>query len=57
MSSEFLLTVSYENDSYFWVVSQCGGIDPKDAFKSYTLITFDQGLTVLIVSTLLYILL
>lgn len=51
------MTVSHANDSYFWVVSQFGGIASKDAFRSYTLITFAQGLTALITSVLLFLLL
>jgi len=51
------MTVSHANDSYFWVVSQFSGISERDAYKSYTLITLAQGITVLITSILLFILL
>lgn len=51
------MTVSHANDSYFWVVSQFSGIRESDAYKSYTLITLAQGITVLITSILLFILL
>ncbi len=51
------MTVSHANDSYFWVVSQFGGIVSKDAFRSYTLITFAQGITALITSILLLLVL
>ncbi|MCW5911822.1 MAG: GntP family permease [Cyclobacteriaceae bacterium] len=50
------MTVSHANDSYFWVVSQFGGIAERDAYKSYTLITLAQGITALIVSIILYML-
>ena len=51
------MTVSHANDSYFWVVSQFGGIASKDAFRSFTLITFAQGITALLTSILLFFLL
>ncbi len=50
------MTVSHANDSYFWVVSQFGGIGERDAYKSYTLITLGQGLTALVTSVLIYLL-
>lgn len=51
------MTVSHANDSYFWVVSRFSGIAETDAYKSYTLITLAQGITVLITSLLLFMLL
>jgi GntP family gluconate:H+ symporter len=50
------MTVSHANDSYFWVVSQFGGIAARDMFRSYTLITFIQGITALIMAILLFLL-
>jgi gluconate:H+ symporter, GntP family len=50
------MTVSHANDSYFWVVSQFGGISPRDAFRSFTLLTFAQGITALIMSIILFLL-
>jgi GntP family gluconate:H+ symporter len=47
------MCVSHANDSYFWVVSQFGGIAPQDAFRSFTLLTFLQGFTVLVTAILL----
>jgi len=38
-------------------VSQFSGISERDAYKSYTLITVAQGITVLVTSILLFILL
>jgi GntP family gluconate:H+ symporter len=51
------MTVSHVNDSYFWVVSQFSGIAPAQALKSFTLLTLMQGLTVLISSILLFLML
>ncbi len=51
------MVVSHANDSFFWVVSQFGGISSKEAFRSYTLITLAQGLTALITAILLFLLL
>lgn len=38
------MTVSHANDSYFWVVSQFGGMDVKTAYKNQTVATLLQGL-------------
>ncbi len=51
------IAVSHANDSYFWVVSQFGGISPKDAFSRYTPMTFLQSITALVTSILLFLLL
>jgi GntP family gluconate:H+ symporter len=37
------MTVSHANDSYFWIVSQMGGLDIKTAYKHHTFGTFIQG--------------
>jgi len=37
------MTVSHANDSYFWIVSQIGGLDVKTAYKHHTWATFLQG--------------
>ena len=39
------LTVSHVNDSYFWVVSQFSEFSLKTALKSFTVATFIQGVT------------
>tara|TARA_B110000116_G_C16777923_1_gene556743 strand:- start:611 stop:1948 length:1338 start_codon:yes stop_codon:yes gene_type:complete len=39
------MTVSHANDSYFWIVSQMGGLDIKTAYKTHTFATFLQGLS------------
>jgi len=41
------MTVSHANDSFFWVVSQFGRLSLSEAYRSYTLMTLAQGLTVL----------
>lgn len=51
------MTVSHANDSYFWVVSQFSGLSPKDALRSFTVITLLQGLTGLATTIILYIVL
>lgn len=47
------MTLSHANDSYFWVVTQFGGLSVRDAYRSYTLITFLQGVTALVTVLLL----
>ena len=39
------MTVSHANDSYFWIVSQIGGLDIKTAYRHHTWATFLQGTT------------
>lgn len=46
------MCMSHANDSYFWVVSQFGGLAPEDAFRSYTILTILQGITVLLTAIL-----
>lgn len=47
------MTVSHANDSYFWVVSQFGGMDVKTAYKTQTVATLLQGIaTILMVFAL-----
>lgn len=50
------MTVSHANDSYFWVVSQFSGIQLKDTYRSFTIMTGLQGLVVLVMTLLLYFL-
>ncbi|MDX1667602.1 MAG: hypothetical protein R3350_10245, partial [Saprospiraceae bacterium] len=50
------MTVSHANDSYFWVVSQFSGIKMRDAYRSFSLLTGLQGLTVLGTTLLIYFL-
>jgi GntP family gluconate:H+ symporter len=37
------MTVSHANDSYFWIVSQMGGLNIKTAYRHHTFGTFIQG--------------
>ncbi len=50
------MTVSHFNDSYFWVVSQFSGMNARDTNRSFTLITGVQGLLVLTLSILVWVL-
>lgn len=38
------MTVSHANDSYFWVVSQFGGLDVKTAYRTQTAATLLEGI-------------
>ena len=42
------MTVSHANDSFFWVVSQFGGMDVKTAYKTQTVATLLQGIATMI---------
>jgi len=48
------MTVSHINDSYFWVVSQFSHLDLKSALKSHSVATLIQGITAIVLITLLY---
>ncbi len=48
------MVVSHANDSYFWVVTQFSGISMKEGYRSFSLITFAQGVTTLTMVFLLY---
>ena len=37
------MTISHANDSYFWIVSQMGGMDIKTAYRNHSFATFLQG--------------
>lgn len=47
------MIVSHANDSYFWVVSQFGGMDVKTAFRTLTVATLLQGISAIILVLLL----
>jgi len=51
------MTVSHANDSYFWVVSQFGGIDVKTAYKTQTVATLIMGIVTIITVFILSIIL
>ncbi len=42
------MTVSHANDSYFWVVTNFGGLTPQNGYKTQTLATLIMGLTSII---------
>jgi GntP family gluconate:H+ symporter len=48
------MTISHANDSYFWVVSQMGNIDVKQAYKTHTIGTLIQGVLGLFLVILFY---
>jgi GntP family gluconate:H+ symporter len=43
------MTFSHANDSYFWVVSQFSGLKVGDAYRSYSIVSAVQGVSVLVV--------
>ncbi|MRI34812.1 gluconate transporter [Endozoicomonas sp. OPT23] len=43
------LVVAHANDSYFWVVTQFGGMDVATGYRSFTMATLWQGLTCLLI--------
>jgi GntP family gluconate:H+ symporter len=47
------MTVSHINDSYFWVVSQFSHMDIKSALKSHTIATLIQGVTAIILISII----
>ena len=48
------MTISHANDSYFWVVSQMGNIDIKQAYKTHTIGTLIQGVLGLFLVIIFY---
>lgn len=51
------MTVSHVNDSFFWVVTQFTGMKVTDAYKAQTMATLIQGLTTIIVTMILWVIL
>jgi GntP family gluconate:H+ symporter len=47
------MTVSHANDSFFWVVSRFSKMDVETAYKSFTMATLVQGLTTIVIVTVL----
>ncbi len=47
------MTVSHANDSFFWVVSQYSDMDAKTAYKCHTGVTLVQGITAIIIISIL----
>ena len=46
------MTASHANDSYFWVVTNFGGLTPQNGYKTQTAVTAIMGITSI---TVLYI--
>ena len=42
------MTVSHANDSYFWVVTNFGGLTPQNGYKTQTTLTLIMGITSII---------
>lgn len=42
------MTVSHANDSYFWVVTNFGGLTPQNGYKTQTALTFILGVSSII---------
>ena len=42
------MTVSHANDSYFWVVTNFGGLKAEDGYKTQTLCTLVMGIVAIV---------
>lgn len=51
------MTVSHVNDSFFWVVTQYSGMEVTQAYKAQTMATLLQGVTTIVFTIILWILL
>lgn len=51
------MMVSHVNDSYFWVISQFSGMDTTLALKTFSVVSFFQGIVGIIVISLLQVIL
>ncbi|WP_377887538.1 GntP family permease [Alkalihalobacillus sp. R86527] len=51
------MVVSHVNDSYFWVVKEFSGMKVTDAYKAQTMATLVQGLTAIVFTMILWIIL
>lgn len=51
------MVVSHVNDSYFWVVTQFSGMKVTDAYKAQTVATLLQGVTAILVTMILWMIL
>lgn len=48
------MTVSHANDSYFWVVTNFGGMQTQDGYKTQTVVTLLEGIASVILITILW---
>lgn len=51
------MTVSHVNDSFFWVVTEFSGMKVTDAYKAQTVATLLQGVTTIVVTMILWVIL
>jgi gluconate:H+ symporter, GntP family len=51
------MTVSHANDSYFWVVTNFGGMTPQNGYKTQTMVTFIEGVASIIFIAILKLIL
>ena len=51
------MTVSHVNDSFFWVVTEFSGMKVTDAYKAQTMATLLMGVTTIVVTMLLWLVL
>ncbi len=51
------MAVSHVNDSYFWVVKEFSGMKVTDAYKAQTMATLLQGLTAIVATIILWMIL
>lgn len=51
------MTVSHANDSYFWVVTNFGGLKTEDGYKTQTAVTLIEGLSSIVVIWILSVIL
>jgi GntP family gluconate:H+ symporter len=51
------MAVSHVNDSYFWVVKEFSGMKVTDAYKAQTMATLVQGVTAIITTLILWMIL
>lgn len=51
------MTVSHVNDSFFWVVTEFSGMKVTDAYKAQTMATLLQGVTTIVVTMILWMIL
>lgn len=51
------MTVSHVNDSFFWVITQYSGMKVTDAYKAQTMATLLMGLTTIVVTMVLWLVL
>ncbi len=49
------MLVSHSNDSYFWIVSRFSNFTMKQTLKTFTMATFIQGITALMVILIIYL--